>query len=344
MSKKYGEAITIANSEDEKEKILSKYIKGKPEEITSKLAVEPVLRSSILGLIASEVISNKKQLIDFFGSTFYGFQYKDTSGLHNKLKRILEQLHKYDFIKLEEDKFKATILGKRISQLYLDPESAWVLLRGLKRASLNVGVFSLLHLISYTIDMNPLPFKGAEWDEINEEVVKNEKKFLLNIPQEWDPEYDFFLSSVKTALVFEDWINEKSEEYILEKYKLRPGALYAKLKNADWLLYASQEISRILSLKSLQAPIRKTRLRVKYGIKENLLPLVKLKNIGRVRARRLIDLGVNNLGDLKKIPVNKLSKAVGKKVAVSLKEQVGIKIDPKNVRIHRKGQQELGSF
>lgn len=344
MEEKYGEAITIANSKEEKENIFEKYIQGKPEELTSKLAVEPILRRSILGLISSEIVSNRKQLFDFFTSTFYGFQYKNTNSLNKKLENIIEILKKYKFIIEERDSFKSTLLGRRISELYLDPDSAQILIKGLKKTRKISKTFSLLNLISYTVEMEPSRVKGSDWDSCQNEIIKKEKDLLLDIPGEWDPEYDFFLASIKTALILEEWINEKSEEYILETYNIRPGELYVKLKNADWILYSCQEISRILGLKYLQYPINKTRLRVKYGIKESLLPLVKLKNVGRVRARKLFNLGINTLGDFKKINVDELSKAVGKTVAISLKEQVGIKIDPEDVKMHLKGQQDLSSF
>ncbi|MBI4150376.1 ATP-dependent DNA helicase, partial [Candidatus Woesearchaeota archaeon] len=57
----YGEAIAIASSEKEKENIFEKYVCGTPEEIYSKLAVEPVLRTYILSLIAAEFVTNKQE-------------------------------------------------------------------------------------------------------------------------------------------------------------------------------------------------------------------------------------------------------------------------------------------
>lgn len=345
MEEKYGEAISIAKSGDEKKKILEEYIKGKPEAITSKLAVEPVLRSSILGLISTGFIYTKEGLFDFFKSTFYGFQFKDDFALNEKLIKILEKLEKYEFIIRDDEKLNTTLLGKRIAELYIDPESAWTLINGLKNGTSNMPAFSVLQLICSTVEMEPLRVTSAEWDEIQAKLIDVEDKLLLKKPSEWDPEYEFFTASVKTAVILEDWIEEKSEEYVLERYKLRPGELYIKLQNADWLIYACQELARILNLKPLQVPIRKTRLRMKYGIRETLIPLVKLKNVGRVRARRLFNSGVKDLGDLKKMDVNKLSALFGTAIAISLKAQVGIKIDSSKItKTNKRGQQDLNSY
>jgi len=345
MEEKYGEAISIAKSEDEKKKILEEYIKGEPEAITSKLAVEPVLRSSILGLISTGFIYTEEGLFDFFKSTFYGFQFKDDLALNEKLIRILEKLEKYEFIIRDKEKLKVTLLGKRIAELYIDPESAWTLINGLKKGSGNMPAISALQLICSTVEMEPIRVTSAEWDEIQSKMLDVENTFLIKKPSEWDPDYEFFTASVKTAFILEDWIEEKSEEYILEKYKLRPGGLYIKLQNADWLLYSCQELARILNLKPLQVPIRKTRLRMKYGIRETLIPLVKLRNVGRVRARKLFSIGVKDLGDLKKLDVNKLSALFGTAIAISLKEQVGIKVDSSKItKTNKRGQQDLNSY
>lgn len=344
---KFGEAISIANSVDEKKKILEEYINGKPESITSKLAVEPVLRSSILGLIATGFIYDEEGLFDFFKSTFYGFQFKDDYALQDKLIRILEKLEKYQFIIREDNKIKTTLLGKRIAELYLDPESAWTLIKGLNKGSGNMPAFSILQLICSTVEMEPLRVTSTEWDEIQAKLIDKEEHLLVKKPSEWDPEYEFFTASIKTALVLEDWIDEKSEEYVLERYKIRPGELYVKIQNADWMLYSCQEISRILNLKSLQIPIRKTRLRMKYGIRESLIPLVKLKNVGRVRARKLFNIGIRDLGDLKKLDIDVLCRLFGKNIALDLKKQVGVTIDPSkidNIKKEKKGQQDLNSY
>ena len=61
-----GESIVITTTESEEEVIDEKYINGEPEDIVSKLAVEPVLRTYVLSLIASEFVNSRSKLIDFF--------------------------------------------------------------------------------------------------------------------------------------------------------------------------------------------------------------------------------------------------------------------------------------
>ena len=128
---------------------------------------------------------------------------------------------------------------------------------------------------------------------------------------------------MKTALMLEDWIDEKDEEWLLERYDSRPGESRVKIDNADWLLYGCHELARLMQYQDLLKEIMKVRLRLKYGVKEELLPLIRLEGIGRVRARKLFRAGIKDLGDIRKAPAEKLAELLGSAVAKSVKEQVG---------------------
>jgi len=68
--------------------------------------------------------------------------------------------------------------------------------------------------------------------------------------------------------------------------------------------------------------INRTQLRVKHGIKEELIALVKIKNIGRVRARRLYRAGIRSAADIKKHSVEELRKIIGPKTADKIKKEL----------------------
>ena len=61
---------------------------------------------------------------------------------------------------------------------------------------------------------------------------------------------------------------------------------------------------------------------MKYGVKDELLPLVKLEGIGRVRARKLFSAGIRTLDDLRKMPVESLARILGPKLASNIKAQL----------------------
>ncbi len=353
---KFGEAIVIAATEGEKDQIYEKYILGQPEDIYSKLAVEPVLRTYLLSLIAANFTRTKKQIMDFFEKTFWAFQFKDIGKLEMIVSKTLDLLEEWEFITKKKEEFRdadevenedinATIMGKRVAELYIDPLTAFFMVKCLRNASdKKISEFSFLHMVCSTLEMRPLLRVGIKENEkIQEEFVKHESSLLQEEPSMYEPEYEDFMNSMKTALMFNDWIDEKDEEFLLEEYNIRPGELRVKLENSDWLLYASEEICRILHYQNLIKEIIKLRLRIRYGAKEELLPLLRLEQIGRVRARKLFKNKIKDIKDVKNADLGKLVQILGEKVALNVKKQVGeeIKEVPEG---KRKGQISLADY
>ena len=131
-----------------------------------------------------------------------------------------------------------------------------------------------------------------------------------------------FLDKFKLALMLRDWMHEKSEEYLLENYNVAPGILRAHLLNIDWLIYSGEELSKLLELKESGTRARELRIRVKYGINKELMPLITIKGIGRVRARKLYDSGTRTPIGLRNMATEDLARIVGKKTAEKIKQQV----------------------
>jgi len=64
---------------------------------------------------------------------------------------------------------------------------------------------------------------------------------------------------------------------------------------------------------------------VEYGCKKELLQLIELKGIGRVRARKLYKAGYTSLDSLRKASVESISAVptIGSGIAFSIKNQLG---------------------
>ncbi len=357
---KEGQAIVISRDETEKEEIFNRYICGIPEDIYSKLAVEPVLRTYLLSLISTGIIRDEKTMNDFFSKTFWAHQYKDMRKLEAVMDKMLVLLEEWHFVAVSgarkddfmsaaslnspHKKMQATLLGKRVSELYLDPLTAKHLLDCLHHFTGGKNEFSLLQMISNTLEMRPLlSVKAKQEESIQEELVKQYDLLLKKEPSAFDVSYPEFMDSIKTALFFEAWINECDEDYLLETYDIRPGEIRVKLEAADWLLFASEELAKIIENNEAVKEIRKLRIRVKDGVKEELLALLKLKGIGRIRGRKLYANGIKDLGDVKKTDLTTLAQILGKAIAEDVKKQVGeeIKEVPEG---KRKGQLSIKGF
>ena len=346
---------------NEKELISEKYIHGEPEEIYSKLAVEPVLRTYVLSLIATRIVRTKKALIDFFSKTFWAHHFQDMIQLGYIIEKILKLLSDWNFIKINKkdnsqkndndfvsadrlnketsERIFATIIGKRVAELYIDPLTAHDFISAFNRTKKEktINEFSFLQMVSYSLEMRPLlKASNKDVEAIEEKIIEYMDNIISYEPSYYDSEYQTYIDSVKTSLFFLDWVNESDEEFLLEKFNVRPGEIRAKLNNADWLLYAASELAKVSNNKEIISEINRMRIRIKNGAKEELLPLLRLKNVGRVRARKLFKNGYKNLGKIKKAAFSDLSFLLGKKTAEDVLEQVGVKVMDKNKNIETK--------
>ena len=361
---KLGESIVILKNKDSKKEIERVYFKGLPEKIYSKLAVEPLLRTHLLSLISSGILTNRKEINEFFEKTFWAHQYGDTLELEKTIDKVLNNLEKWGFIvKLrnnekenkdvideyknefsdatslnynnlgsdQNQKIMAASIGRRIAQLYLDPFSANKLIKAIKERT---GVEKIDDLIALFLICNLLeirPLFKAKKDELEDVNGVVEEYGLYN-----EKIYDGYLDIedvVKTALVLKDWIEEKDEAHILEKYKVTPGEIRAKVDLSKWLFYCSHELSTLVQEKGLSRQFMKLMIRAKYGVKEELLPLLRLKEVGRVRARILYKNELKTPNDVEKnrMKVEQLfGKITSDKIFDSLgKEKVELKEDIK---------------
>lgn len=317
----YGEAILIAKSEDKISKLRGRYIKSEPEAIDSKLAVEPVLRMYVLTVIC-EGYDTESRLTDFFAKTFYGQLYGDIEDLMGQLKRVIHQLKRYGFIEIDRRYFIPTKIGERVSELYIDPLTVYNLMGFLKDAERKeFSTLMYLVAISDTVEMEPLPsVRKSERNKVNRMMSKRREE-LFHVSMERSSHYRL-QKAFKMALILNAWIQERGEDTIYARYNLTPGGLFAKLSIAEWLLYACSELCPLLGLKKTKKRVEKLRTRVKHGVQEELLDLVDIRGIGRVRARTLYEEGIKTVEELRKAPIHKIKKLLGPKLGEKIKKRV----------------------
>ena len=326
-----GEAILLARTEEELEFLMDAYVRAEPERIWSKLASERVMRSHVLATVASGFASNEEELHAFFARTFYAHQYGPGT-MRAVIRKALRFVVEHGMVVREEDgSLRPTRFGKRVSELYIDPESAVVLREALVERWHLPGKptdLTFLHLIAHTPDMRPRlrPYR-SELEDLVAFLEEHEQELFFEAP---DPEVDAigfeeFLGELKAARVLKAWVEEAPEDDILGTYRVQPGDLYRLVETARWLLYAARELAILFGRKEAAVRLSVLMERVRHGVKEELLPLVRLRGVGRVRARLLYRAGFRTPEDLRKASVRELLKVpqIGPRLALSLKEQVG---------------------
>ncbi len=323
---KLGEAVLLSSSEEEKEFLMERYVLGEPERIRSKLASEPALRTHVLATIATNYARTEKGLYDFIRGTFYGYQY-DPESVSGILDRILSFLFEEGFLVEEGGKLKATKFGKRVSELYIDPLSAKIIKDGLMGAPEDlVGKeVGFLHLVSATPDMPKLGWRRRDEEFVLSFVDQHEEEFLHEPPDIGSIDYEFFMLQVKVAMLLYSWIEEYSEDQIISAFKIGSGDILRIGETGKWLLYSTEEIAKLLKSSKAKKIIRELTLRVTHGIKKELVKLVSIPGIGRIRARALYNSGYKSLKSLQKAKIEDLIKVpmIGKEIAKKIKETTG---------------------
>jgi len=303
-----GEALLLARTPEDEDRLLDRYLSAPPEPIQSWLAAEPALRMHLLALVASGAVSNDAELQSFFAATFYG-RTLPLADLHAKVASVRRFLERNDLL-VPGEALHATRFGELTSELYLDPLSAIVLRDVLDRAPIGVGMFPLLAAVAAVPDLPPLFLRRGEeadllaryTDEAEELLVKPEEAPL-------DLDLDAFLATLKTAAVLEAWVGEEPIVEITQRFGIGAGDLRSKVEDADWLLFAAGRLARVFQRRVGRA-VDDLSFRVRYGVREELLDLVRLRGIGRVRARQLFRAGFPDREALRNAPIDRIEQAL----------------------------------
>ena len=118
-------------------------------------------------------------------------------------------------------------------------------------------------------------------------IGEHEEGLWLPMPPEEDEDEAYF-RAIKTAMLLSDWTDELPDAKICERYAVGPGDVYGMVESVNWLLHATSELSSMFA-PAFNLQIREYEICMKNGIRRELLPLVRLRGIGRVRARRLFN-------------------------------------------------------
>jgi len=300
---KWGEAILIARNKSELMLLMDRYVLSDPESIVSRLSAEHALRAHVLAIISTGFASTTEEIFKLFSKTLFSRQ-SSLLMIRSTIMKIINFLEDNEFIKIKEGQLLATVLGRRVSELYIDPMTAKMIICSLKELK-SPHEFTYLHMIAQTPDMPTLYLRRGEKRRLCEWIRKNYSKLLYEPPDDTF-ELEVFLAKLKVALLLNDWINELSEDRLIEKYDVCPGDIYSISEKAEWLLYSAHELAKLYGMHTHLKTLLTLRERVKYGVKEELLELTRVKGIGRVRARILYNYGFKSLKDILTAPRAKL--------------------------------------
>lgn len=311
---KFGEAIIVGNANPSD--LAQYYINGTPEPIESQLTDDKALRTHILSHIVSNPGIKGEDLFEFFQKTLAGLQTR-ASTLKFSIEIAKKFLIRENLIVQKAERFAATEFGKKVSMLYIDPITAIYFRRGLESVSEErKHTLGFLHLVTSSEEFFPkFSLRNKDYETLGA-MIENKSSELIEPISEYDCN--------RSLLALYSWISESSEIHLSDNLGIESGDMHRIAETTDWLVYCLYELAKLVERADLLEEISILRKRISYGIKEELVELVQIRGIGRVRARKLYTHGIKSIEDLQKIPVNKLAEIdkIGPTIADNIKSQL----------------------
>jgi helicase len=318
-----GESVIFSRSFDDVDFLRDKYVNGVPEPVGSWLDNDSVLRMILLSAVSTNFVFDLASLESFFSKTFFAHKKRNSlDGFFLRLNFVLRELEEMGFVVLKENFFEATAIGRRVSELYLDPLTAHKFISALKKSDVGTDFF-YLYLLCDSSEVFPLPHVSRSKEmELWEAFQENKLELPVNVDVEMfsDPG---LLQKYGLVQLLDAWINEKPEQFLVKEFNVAPGILFEKLRVVDWLNYSATELCPLIGAKHHLPVLSKLRKRLKSGIKAELVPLCEIRGIGRVRGRKLFNSRFRNIEVLKKASVEELTSLIGYKTALGLKKHFG---------------------
>ena len=310
----YGESIIVGNGNAED--LTEYYIYGEPEPIISKITDDKSLRTHILSVIVTHPGIKKEELVKFFLQTLGGLQ-SSKATLSFAINIALRFLSTQQLIIKKDERFAATPFGKKTSMLYIDPLTATSFRDTIDNVSQQrKHTFGFLHLITTCEEFFPkFSLRNKDYESTSL-MIENHSSELIEPISEYD--------CSRSLLALQMWITESTELSLSDTLGIEAGDMHRMVENANWLSYCLREISKHIERPELLEEFDDLRKRIVYGIKDELLDLVRVKGIGRIRARILFKHNIKNLDDLAKIPINKLAEIdkIGLTIANNIKAEL----------------------
>ncbi|MBD3194608.1 MAG: DEAD/DEAH box helicase [Candidatus Lokiarchaeota archaeon] len=210
-----------------------------------------------------------------------------------KAQECITFLKEHDMLEFDGESVKILEYGTRVAKLFIDPLWGGYVLEGRDKIietyneEKDLDTFSLLHLICMDIDIAKVWINNEEiqeWlnytsglyiecPEIDEVIITNE--------------FEQYFKAFKAALILQEWINEIDIKEIKEDWNTYTNDLLRMRQGAERLAATIPQLD-ILPM-GLNKYFWRLTYRIRKGIKEELIPLCRIRGIGRKRGRRLFD-------------------------------------------------------
>ncbi|MGN0176282.1 MAG: DEAD/DEAH box helicase [Methanobrevibacter sp.] len=311
-----GYSYLIAKTMDEAQNLEEYYVEGEIEKTNSKLVDnKDAIYKQIIAQIASSLSKTLDDLVDFFGKTLYGYQMNNNPSMSTfaeytiqyELENALEFLLQNEIIRATPEGLKTTDFGYLIAKSNYTVETAVKIKEYVSNIN-EINSEEFIYALSQTPDLPLIPFKGRKSKDPVKDKLSECGLFAMDIG----------ISEATTVSLIE-WIDEKSEYEIENKYNVYSASTRRSAYEASRLIKFAKEVSQISGDYSNLKEYDILSARLYYGIKQDLIPLVVgVKRLGRKRARNLVKIFGNDLSNVSENELQKIE-GIGPKLAEKIR-------------------------
>ena len=311
-----GYSYLIAKTMDEALNLEEYYIEGEIEKTNSKLVDnKDAVYKQIIAQIASTLSRNLDDLQDFFKHTLYGYQMNNNpsmalfadDSIKYELETALEFLLQNGIIRATPEGLKTTEFGDLIAKSNYSVETAVKIkeyISDIKKIDVNEFIYALCE----TPDVPLISFKGRKSKDPVRDKLSEVGLFAVDIG---NPE--------ATAVSLMEWIDERNEYEIENKYNVYSASTRRSAYEASRLVKFAKDTSQVLGNYTNLKDFDILSARLYYGVKEDIIPLVVgVKRLGRKRARNTVNIFGNDLSGVSEKELQKVE-GIGPKLAEKIK-------------------------
>ena len=297
---KRGESVIVSGGSATADEIADRYVHGEPEPVVSRMAAPRPLRIHALSLMVTDPGIGREQLGEFFAGTLGGAQ--DDGSLDLTLDAAVDFLESEGLAE-SGDGYRATRFGRLASRLYLDPATAVSIRNGLEASRPGRCGFGLLHLVSECPEFFPRMYMREKDAPEAQLLIEAHKSEML------EPVYADGCN--RSLLALYRWMSEEPARQISQDLKVELGDMRRIAESAERLLFCTAQLARGFERSELSGELEQLRARAAYGVRAELCELVRLRGVGRVRARAMYRRGLRTLRDVRGADEARLARIEG---------------------------------
>lgn len=297
-----GFGIMVCKKEEDVDYCMKHYIGRAPEPIKSPLLTEDdAMLKSIIGHVGGGYAITLKDLIRVYKKTLAYFQ--DPMGMINRVKKYLNRFDSFEerIIEKKGDGYYLTPIGEIIKKFYINPNEADIIIQMVKNIEKPTPL-AILHGMTKCASFPKLYIKTYKvfWWNAYKSVRETILPVNVNDEEDWR---SFQTASVLIGTGYDEENGVGRIIYADEEVGLNDLCYYHGIQSGDLFRIVGQngDIYRIMAFsrrmatyfnaKEVHDVIREIETRLRYGISKKLVPVCRIKDIGRERGKVFFKLG-----------------------------------------------------